>query len=301
MYPEDGLCDYIYYTSVVILNRKLTAVNIQISWNVFKSQMKKRRKTGGGIGFDFRYVTAPLLQGSNIKRQLTALVKENIKHYGLLNIMEESYNILEKKTETVRHLITVMKKIQGGDSTRKTIVALGLFKYDENIWKHFKTIFKRVVDEYAADTVIAISSVGAVESHRDCEAVPPSVTTKHRNYPSMERHGELVKASFQYKKSTAVVGLSLEMGVMTYLLKHNSGGAHDIAYKPCLNAGPLSDASMVCPYDTPQAKVESSATVAGYVMRTSQAHVFLGDTVKTIEDKVSFTGVKCRRPLFCMR
>ncbi|XP_077536858.1 uncharacterized protein LOC144149199 [Haemaphysalis longicornis] len=104
----------------------------------------------------------------------------------------------------------------------------------------------------------------------------------------MERHGELVKASFQYKKSTAVVGLSLEMGVMTYLLKHNSGGAHDIAYKPCLNAGPLSDASMVCPYDTPQAKVESSATVAGYVMRTSQAHVFLGDTVKTIEDKVEY-------------
>ncbi|XP_077536159.1 uncharacterized protein LOC144148511 [Haemaphysalis longicornis] len=108
MYPEDGLCDYIYYTSVVVLNRKLKALKIDMSWNVFKSQMKNRSKTGGGISFDYRYVTVAQLQQAKIVAELHNLVKLNIKHYGILNIIEEYYNILEKNLATIGGIITQM-------------------------------------------------------------------------------------------------------------------------------------------------------------------------------------------------
>lgn len=39
-----------------------------------------------------------------------------------------------------------MKRIQGNDATRKTVVALGLFKYNERAWTAYKTIFQQVVE-----------------------------------------------------------------------------------------------------------------------------------------------------------
>ncbi|XP_077536161.1 uncharacterized protein LOC144148512 [Haemaphysalis longicornis] len=103
-----------------------------------------------------------------------------------------------------------------------------------------------------------------------------------------ERHGELVKASFQYQKQGAVVGLSLEMGVLTYILRHESRTPKDIAYEPCWSAGPVSDASMVCPRDLALAEQLNSATLAGYVMGHNKVHVFFGDNVKTVAEKVEF-------------
>nr|XP_037272974.1 protein phosphatase 1 regulatory subunit 37-like [Rhipicephalus microplus] len=54
MLPPDGLCDYMYFCHVVVSKNKVYADRLDFSWDVFKAEMKKRDKTGAGIGFDSR-------------------------------------------------------------------------------------------------------------------------------------------------------------------------------------------------------------------------------------------------------
>ncbi|XP_075728848.1 uncharacterized protein LOC119164875 isoform X2 [Rhipicephalus microplus] len=147
MLPPDGLCDYMYFCHVVVSKNKLYADRLDFSWDVFKAEMKKRDKTGAGIGFDSRYLKAADLSGDELRKELGTLTSEyKIRHYGLLNVIVRYFNAESRTTDAIDALKS-LKQIQGDDKTRKTIVGVGMYDYNERFsWNAYKQMFAQLVE-----------------------------------------------------------------------------------------------------------------------------------------------------------
>ncbi|XP_077536192.1 uncharacterized protein LOC144148546 [Haemaphysalis longicornis] len=238
MYPKDGLCDYIYYTYVVVAYGRIRASTVKRSWTLFQARAKTYKTTGPGISFDARYLTTVQLRNRTVQEQLKKLAEDNIKHYGLLNTIAQDSN-LEKMLREVWAVVEELKNIQNNSTSRKVIIALGMPDYSSGAsWDSYGKLLKKTVENSLADTVIAISSTGMIESEQDCYAAPPTVIKAQMNiFPSLDRFALLVSVSTLYGKKTAVVGLSIEMSVMTYILDGDAPNPAEIPYKKCQSAG----------------------------------------------------------------
>ncbi|KAH8028216.1 hypothetical protein HPB51_014171 [Rhipicephalus microplus] len=58
MYPPEGLCQYLYYTDVVIVRDQIRASLVQDSWKLFQVKARTYQYVKGGIGFDYRTFNA---------------------------------------------------------------------------------------------------------------------------------------------------------------------------------------------------------------------------------------------------
>ncbi|XP_077536262.1 uncharacterized protein LOC144148625 [Haemaphysalis longicornis] len=287
-YPPDGMCTYIYYSELIVTKNEQQQYELHDavgdpSWTMFKKEMKKRTRTEGGAAFDARYITVEGING--IQNVLFGLAQENIPHYGVLNVLAEASDLkplLDNTTEVMQEL----KNLQGGNVKRRTVIAIGLYDYSaQDAWAMYRILFKQAVDTIKADTVIAISSTGFRQSQAKCRAAPPTATTSpYDSFPSLQRHGELVKPSFQYKNPGAVVGLSMEMATLTYTLDQGAPNPDQIAYAKCTSSG-FTSAEIICPSDNRMSKVINSSYQAGFI--APDKFVFLADTVSTMAEKVS--------------
>lgn len=283
-YPADGLCDYLYYTDVVIVNLTLYATKVQTSWAFFQKHMKTMSKTSGGIAFDVRYLTLDRFRHPNTIRQLNALATNNVRHYGLLNILTQ-LAALKPLLDNAKALLEEMKKIQGNDTSRKAIIALGLFNYSQpNAWRDYVDLFKKAVNEYQADTVFSISSSGLLESEQNCICLPPSVIySPDPAYPSFDRHRQLTSPDFHYDKASAVVGLTFQLGVLTYVLEKATTSLRQsindlgrVQYQKCASAG-MADAGLGCDSEVWRQKLHDWGTV-GYVFPLDNRHIYISES-----------------------
>ncbi|KAH6927034.1 hypothetical protein HPB50_025349 [Hyalomma asiaticum] len=173
--PTDGLCDYLFYCNVLFLKGKLMGVELNGSWTVFVDSIGRYSSTEGGIGFDVRYLSQQTLENTALQRLLDTLASSNLKHYGLFNILTQANRLLGLMDKVIQ-LIDGLKSIQGNDSKRKTMIAIGVFNYaDADAWSLYSNQFRRAVGRTKADTVIALSSTSSIESGKECHSAPPSV------------------------------------------------------------------------------------------------------------------------------
>ncbi|KAH6926935.1 hypothetical protein HPB50_024272 [Hyalomma asiaticum] len=195
MYPSDKICMYLFYTDVVIIANKLYGARVESSWQQFQKMAKDYRKVKLGVSFDhrtsssralsvarFRYITVPLLKGA--APALTALKSGGIGNFGVLNILTEPRN-LRAAVIAMRPVIQEIKDTMKGH----TVIAIGSFDYSNTNFDTFADVIKLAVDTFAADTVIAMSSVNSIQSREECRATPPGLltTTRQDRSPSLVR------------------------------------------------------------------------------------------------------------------
>ncbi|KAL1435160.1 hypothetical protein MTO96_011088 [Rhipicephalus appendiculatus] len=243
VYPPDGLCDYLFYTHVIVFNKtELAGVEVNASWTLFKKVIAGRTMTAGGVSFDAKYVTAQDFDDQGLKQHLNDLASANVRNYGILNMVTNVKN-WDDFMNRARGTIAKLKAIQGDDSTRKIVMALGLFDYNEpNAWDKYRSGFQDAVEKTMADTVIAISSMSMVETSLKCHAVPTSVfdstrlqdpaRTTAKSYPDLNTHAALVAANVMYNKNTRL-GLSFEMGTLLYTLENITDSLDQRPYLQC--------------------------------------------------------------------
>ncbi|XP_065294921.1 uncharacterized protein [Dermacentor albipictus] len=240
MYPPDGLCHFLFYWNVVVSGGTMRGVEVSTSWDVFKKEMIKRKNTSGGISFDSRYVTAGSIR--SVEKELNDLTTRNIMHYGVLNMLATAAkaHVLWQRTKV---LLKELKTIQGNDSNKRIILAMGLYDYGSQgeYYGDFTILFREAIEQSSADTVIAISSVGWLYDRSRCECTPPSVwdtealpglpSTLARKYPDLRRHAVLMSKRHRYSLKIKT-GLSFELATLVYnrTQSYQHQGALDVAF-----------------------------------------------------------------------
>ncbi|XP_077523516.1 uncharacterized protein LOC144134482 [Amblyomma americanum] len=126
MYPPDRFCDYLYYTNVVIVGDSLQGAEEQTSWKMFQEQAKTYSRVELGVAFHFRYIITQKLDAA--RNALDTLARNNIKHYGVLNIIGRLFR-LRAVVNGLEDVFEKFKEIQGSDPTRKTIIAIASAYY----------------------------------------------------------------------------------------------------------------------------------------------------------------------------
>ncbi|KAH7935242.1 hypothetical protein HPB52_004941 [Rhipicephalus sanguineus] len=176
MIPPDGLCDYVYYTNVVVIKGNLHAIEISRSWEAFKNALATFNTTSGGIGFDVRYVTVADLDATLEDKSLKDLASRNVKHYGVLNVLDTA-----SKVKGVFAKAKGLLRASGACFSRRlppgfpgVMLRLGHGLRDYAPHSALpKLIAGATLSHSVADTVIAYSSVGWIESEDECLAHPP--------------------------------------------------------------------------------------------------------------------------------
>ncbi|KAH7956745.1 hypothetical protein HPB52_012361 [Rhipicephalus sanguineus] len=101
MYPNDDICQYLYYTDVVIVDGKIRPSLERNSWNQFQIMAKAYSKVKSGIAFDHWHVTPQLVH--NAKVELDKLARNKIGSYGLLNVI--------RKPNELKDVVQAMKPV----------------------------------------------------------------------------------------------------------------------------------------------------------------------------------------------
>ncbi|XP_075730752.1 uncharacterized protein LOC142774249 [Rhipicephalus microplus] len=243
MVPPDGLCNYIYYTSVVVSKGNIYAIEGTRSWNVFQNALSTFKKTSGGIGFDVRYVTVQDLDATLDSKWLKNLTSRNVKHYGVLNVLETSAKV-KGVFGKAKDLLKQMKTLQGSDGNRRTLIAMGIYNYHEkDAWSNLQEMFTEAVEQSVADTVIAYSSVGWIQSESECLSVPPSVWDKsvflEDSAKNADRVPDIQTVVGMMKKDRKIkegirIGFSFELATLAYiLLKLDAANPYKNINAPC--------------------------------------------------------------------
>ncbi|KAL1420325.1 hypothetical protein MTO96_024409 [Rhipicephalus appendiculatus] len=226
MNPPDGLCHYIYYDSVLVTKSKLHGVEINVSWTSFIASLSTYSRTSGGIGFDVRY--SPMSEmNATTEDDLKDLARGNIKHYGVLNVLDIPSQ-MNKRFGDAKELLSRLKGYQQGDGSRKTLIAMGILNYKHpNAMSTLRDIFHDAVNQQVADTVIVYSSLSWIESTEECYSHPPSVFDKIAYHdkaaqeadraPDIKSISRLMTRDKQFS-SASKMGLSLELGTLVYQL-----------------------------------------------------------------------------------
>ncbi|KAL1435028.1 hypothetical protein MTO96_001576 [Rhipicephalus appendiculatus] len=143
MYPPEFPCDYLYYTSVFVLNRKIIATKVQASWTTFQAVAKNYTRLIAGMSFDYGYFSHHKLVPA--LADFTALNAAGIGSYGILNIMTSPADLRT----------TTLKRWQGASPIRRSVIALGSTDYSGANYAHtFKNLVKSVVKYVMASSSV---------------------------------------------------------------------------------------------------------------------------------------------------
>ncbi|KAL1435020.1 hypothetical protein MTO96_001569 [Rhipicephalus appendiculatus] len=232
MYPPEKICQYLYYTDVVIVDGKIKASLEQNSWNLFQTKAPKFNELKPGVAFDHRYITPDLV--TDAIGDLAALAGRNIRSYGLLNIVRKPTE-LHQVVQSMKPVVDALKDFQGNLPDTMTIIAIGSYDYSPvGFMDEYKNIVEEVVNTFKADAVIAISSVGSMEDDDNCYAAPPNVLSSNlTRFPSLESHWHFLKAGTTYSNARTIVGLSFEMATLMYVLKKDVTSVANAIYERC--------------------------------------------------------------------
>ncbi|KAL1435019.1 hypothetical protein MTO96_001568 [Rhipicephalus appendiculatus] len=276
-YPPDKICMYLYYTDVIIMSNNLHGARVNSSWERFQIKAKSYKIIKPGASFDHRYITASLIKSA--APALNALkTSGNIGNFGVLNLITTTAE-LPRAVQAVKAAVQQIKNtIQGSH----TVIAIGSFDYSNANFALFANTIKTVVDTFAADTVIAISSVNSILSKADCRAVPPNLysTTAADRYPSLARHWPLLMSNATFKQ-TKTLGLSFEMGTLYYELESAASTLSDAVNAKCRSIAVTSRDAICGPNKTVDDKIQKLAqpqlTYATFVNSSVRKRVLFSD------------------------
>ncbi|KAH7956936.1 hypothetical protein HPB52_013701 [Rhipicephalus sanguineus] len=151
MYPPEDICQYLYYTDVVIVEGKLRASLERNSWKLFQMKAMAYKKVKCGVAFDHWHITAHLVHDAT--GELGRLANQNIASYGLLNVIRTPSE-LQKVLIAMRPVLEALKTIQGGDADKRTVIAIGSYDYSgTGFMDKYKDIFANVINNAVAQVL----------------------------------------------------------------------------------------------------------------------------------------------------
>ncbi|KAH7942347.1 hypothetical protein HPB49_023212 [Dermacentor silvarum] len=287
-FPPDSLCDYIFYTHVFVNPNysELQSTTGNTSFSVFVKKILSYTHTTGGLSFDIQVADPKLLQ--NIESTRLDLFNKKVKHYGVLNIIDEPSN-LHAKVQLALEMLKKLKQMAGDDNTVRTVIAIGGLNYDDQdeFEKYQAAIHLAGARHSGASTVIAISSTNAWFGElTSCISVPPTtLTSTDTRFPGLLRNIDLVSDKVQVISDYTIGGLSIEMAAMLYTFSTNiTGGLKDnAAYKSCTSAT-MVHLDMACETDSSN-QVTIKDFNAAFANQT-KSMVLLYDIPSTVRQKV---------------
>ncbi|XP_077524249.1 uncharacterized protein LOC144135462 [Amblyomma americanum] len=309
VYPPDGLCHYLYYGLVFVVEEQVRATTSPVSYDAFLSVARGYNVTGAGIAFHTRYTNAETVTGNvsaemNIATHLKLLrMNFRVVHYGFINViarMKAMPPLVNKVLKVLKILKDYQKSFETvepfDDYVGKTILGLGLFRYNEiNAWRQYKELLQKLTTYDYVNTVIALTTTVTLEDFGNCKTVPPDVLrTKDRAYAELIRHGELMKESSPDIGPDAIFGLSLEMGAAFYYLQRSYDTLQMTTYvSPCEYRG-FTNLDSTCEegdiYRLPQSSnVAFGSTI--YKLRRPDAprsYVYFWESKVTLFEKLDF-------------
>ncbi|XP_054923261.1 uncharacterized protein [Dermacentor andersoni] len=218
------------------------------------------------------------------------LATKKIQSYGVLNIVTKPGDFAQA-VHSMEPVVAEMKKIQGSDPDKRTVIAFGSYDYSENSFMDlYKNTFAAVVGSFKVDTVIAISSVGSIEGPGSCSAVPPTVLISPMpKFPSLKSHWHLVRANATgYINRRVWVGLSFEMGALIYALKQDARNLNSSAYAECTDFG-MTSRDAICAtrkyVDRRDQHLKSPYIIYGTFLTSTNRHVVFAEYHTTVRDK----------------
>ncbi|KAH8028217.1 hypothetical protein HPB51_014172 [Rhipicephalus microplus] len=132
------------------------------------------------------------------------------------------------------------------------------------------------IGDFKIDTVIAISSVGAIDTQAGCYSVPPTVfSSPMARFPSLSTLWELISLKMAYIKN-ATAGLSFEMGTMMYWLKAQASNFTGSFYQRCEYLT-MTSRDAVCGTQPAQYQEGDYYIYGGFVANNSQQGVAFAD------------------------
>lgn len=292
-YPNDRMCQYLYYTHVQAISDEIKPTEGNTSYTAFEQVVAGYTVTEGGFSFDIRHVDNKDLGRPAIQTILSGAKRNSrIYHLGSLNIQFDIGD-MTARLGTAEKMLQILKKIQQGHAASKTIVALGTFDFSNTkTWDTFKGLVKRATGKnFMADTVILISSYSAGgDIAKRCLTVPPNAldaTSNGQYFPSLKRLGELVKASYTDYDPHVVLGLSLEMGALAYKITRNiTSVSNNEVYQRCTEAA-LMSTQLGCQTKEVGATINSETQTAISLMKGRTDHIVLWDPLSTIKSKMA--------------
>ncbi|XP_077519778.1 uncharacterized protein LOC144129483 [Amblyomma americanum] len=294
--PPDGICDQLYYTSVHVLDHRVQSAEDDAGWNRFRRSMAalKKPSTTGGIAFDIRYLEEESLYHSEFRTELRTLSTKNIRHFGILNVIANA-DVLAGMVTRLKKITARLKVLQYHDRSRFLAVAIGLSKHNEGFaWDRYRQYLK-TLSSYPLDILVAISSVGGIAGERECFAIPPTIwSSANGTSPSLERHVELVSEWASSIPDTLRLGLSLEMGVTSYVLANRSTHRRDAPFAPCLQSS-LDSYEQVCHPGARVWRLDRIDTNIG----SRGSWIFFFDNAHSVVAKAERAMANVRREKFC--
>ncbi|XP_077524262.1 uncharacterized protein LOC144135481 [Amblyomma americanum] len=284
MYPPDRYCDYLFYTEVVVSGQTLQASRVEASWQMFQQVARSYSRVKPGVAFDYGRTSVQSIQDAS--GSLAVLQQNNIRHYAILNAFVRN---ARQEYPNLLQTIYAMKTLQGGDQTRKTVLAVGLHDYSVQNGVSFLRTLTTLLSVPLADIVIAISSSGRLQSGADCIAAPP-VSFKSRNprFPSVRDLTVVARTGAAYNSSLAIAGLSYQLGAIVYQLSSDAPDVASIPYAQCVQSN-ITSMDVICRHGPPQpvepvptidvfvGKVKSTQAVGGYLTPNDRKNVFLSE------------------------
>ncbi|XP_075556720.1 uncharacterized protein LOC142588785 [Dermacentor variabilis] len=144
MYPPDDLCNYMFYTDVVVVNGSLHGIEVDASWKQFKKYMKTYTVTQGGISFDTRYLDPKRMNDRVLQQELTNLAADNIKNYGVLKLLARLTNLDIYMSNAIR-VLEILRATQRTNG--KIVLAIGLYDYAEpKAGDRYRSVIKNAVE-----------------------------------------------------------------------------------------------------------------------------------------------------------
>lgn len=115
MVPDDGLCDYIFYTEVFleVSVRRLLPVLDRASFEIFVDASNSYTKTRFGFSFDTRYTVGVIDKQDILKRACGAY--PNIRQYGILNLeiqVTRNGAIFENLKKSTLKILPMLSEVQ---------------------------------------------------------------------------------------------------------------------------------------------------------------------------------------------
>ncbi|XP_065301972.2 uncharacterized protein [Dermacentor albipictus] len=212
-WPEDGLCDYLFYTALGKKGGSQLSGERKSNFNRFLVEAMKQFLTSYGVGFDYgnREEIVKNVATEAARADLNTLWNNGISHFGVLNTEVYYYNSEDLTTllEILNHVSKALKLRSREMRTMHTVLALPLATTE---WRRVASKAFRSI--YMPDIIVSIGHFFSQDREMGgCRIVPPTFVyvppTADYYYSLMTAH-EAVTAMYSLRV-TARMAVSVGM------------------------------------------------------------------------------------------
>nr|XP_054928488.1 uncharacterized protein LOC129385649 isoform X1 [Dermacentor andersoni] len=285
-YPDDGICDILIFSHLVILNGTLTSLVYPESYITFHNLCQNRySKTSGGISFDARYIKHDQLT-DNVMQSLQKIRAHNIKHYGILNI----YGNVREVTEYSADLGAITKKFKSligvsdyGVSSH-IILGFGYYRYSTKN-PHFLQDHVEQNTPNDVTIMVFLTCLVTMPDRFYCKALPTNAWKSPDNATAELVEFLHLKGS-AYKTNASIVAFAFQMGLLTYNMSTTYQKPTDAVYNECVGFT-ISSVSQAC--ERQDVELQQEKTMAGVGSVGGSTYFYTYETARTLKSKAELT------------